>query len=81
MPAPKFSSLKRKFKCLLLLNLLLLLSLLILILTLIIILVVLCKSKVSHDWGDMVDIGGKKVDVLNWFDDIMSTDMIESNLK
>lgn len=32
-------------------------------------------------WGDKVNISGQEVEVINWFDDVMTADNIKNNLK
>ena len=31
-------------------------------------------------WGDKVNISGQEVEVINWFDDVMTDDNIKNNL-
>ena len=38
-------------------------------------------SALMFNWGDKVNINGQKVEVINWFDDIMTADNIKNNIK
>ncbi len=35
----------------------------------------------KFDWGDKVNLSGQEVEVINWFDDVMTADNIKNNLK
>lgn len=38
-------------------------------------------AAIKFNWGDKVDINGQEVEVINWFDDVMTADNIKNNLK
>lgn len=38
-------------------------------------------TTVTFNWGDKVTISGQEVEVINWFDDVMTADNIKNNLK
>ena len=37
-------------------------------------------AAVKFNWGDRVNISGEEVEVINWFDDIITADNINNNL-